>query len=230
MFEHDSIADIHEDKLVEYLLAVPYWRQWMFGHFGIPEEMIYKERVPLDTAPGGLPRKGDIDVLLSGRGRFEESVAYQVKRVKVSLAQLSAKTPAKLQDLKEAVRQANLLVDVGFWKVYLYVFALIDARELDLLTEDRLHFNEIKYKISLAIGNSIADLNIRVGVFEVELVQTTDGAPTTFDQAGGHLRRPASAEPQSHELTKWVSEVFSQERPKELSRFLQSTAQISFHS
>jgi len=24
MFEYDSIADIHEDKLVEYLLAVPY--------------------------------------------------------------------------------------------------------------------------------------------------------------------------------------------------------------
>jgi len=75
MFEHDSIADIHEDKLVEYLLAVPYWRQWMFGHLGLPEGPIYKERVPLDTAPGGLPRKGDIDVLLSGRWKFEESVA-----------------------------------------------------------------------------------------------------------------------------------------------------------
>ena len=75
MFEHDSIADIHEDKLVEYLLAVPYWRQWKFGHLGFPEGPIYKERVPLDTAPGGLPRKGDIDVLLSGRWKFEESVA-----------------------------------------------------------------------------------------------------------------------------------------------------------
>jgi hypothetical protein len=211
MFEQDSIADIHEDKLVEYLLAVPYWRQWVFGHYGIPDHPIYRERVPLDTVPGGLPRKGDIDVLLCGRGRFEESVAYQVKRVKVSLTQLRAKTPGKLQDLKEAVRQANLLVDVGFWKVYLDIFALIDARELDLLTEDRLHFNEIKYKISLAIGNSIADLNTRVGVFEVELVQTTDGPPTTFDQTGGHLRRQASAAPQSYELTKWVSEVFSGE-------------------
>lgn len=209
IFGHDSIADIHEDKLVEYLLSVPYWRQWMFGHFGIPEDPIYRERVSLDTAPGGLPRKGDIDVLRCGRGRFEESVAYQVKQVKVSLAQLQAKTPGKLQDLKEAVRQANLLVDVGFWKVYLYVFALGDARELNLLGDDRLQFNEIKYKINLAVGNSIGELNSRIGVFDVELVQTTDSRPTTFDQAGGHLRRQATAAPQSYELTKWVGEVFS---------------------
>ena len=99
--------------------------------------------------------------------------------MKVSLAQLSAKTPGRLQDLKEAVRQANLLVDVGFWKVYLYIFALIDARDWDLLTEDRLHFNEIKCKISLAIGNSIADLNIRVGVFEVELLLTQNIDPAS---------------------------------------------------
>jgi hypothetical protein len=133
MFEYDSIADIHEDKLVQYLLAVPYWRQWMFGHLGIPDDPTYKERVPLDSAPGGLPRKGDIDVMLCGRGRFEETVGYQVKRVKVSLPQLRDKTPGKLQDLREAVRQANLPVDVGFWKVHLYIFALIDARELNLL-------------------------------------------------------------------------------------------------
>jgi hypothetical protein len=208
MFEHDSIADIHEDELVQYLLAVPYWRHWMFGHFGIPDDPIYKERVPLDAAPGGLLRRGDIDVMLCGRGRFEETVAYQVKRVKVSLSQLRAKTPGKLQDLKEAVRQANLLVDVGFWKVYLYIFALIDARELNLLGEDRRHFNEVKYKISFAIGNSIGGLNRRVGAFEVELIQATDNQPTTFDQAGGHLLRQAIAGPQSYELTKWVGEVF----------------------
>lgn len=210
-FEHHSIADIHEEKLVHYLLAVPYWRKWMFGHFGIPDDPIYKERVPLDTAPGGLACKGDIDVMLCSQGRFEETVAYQVKRVKVSLSQLRAKTPGKLRDLKEAVRQTNLLVDVGFWKVYLYIFALIDARELNLLGEDRPQFNEIKHKISLAIGNSIGELHSRVGVFEVELVQTTDSEPTTFDQAGGYLRRPAIAAPQSYELTKWARKVFAAE-------------------
>jgi hypothetical protein len=208
MFQHDSIANVHEGKLVEYLLAVPYWRQWMFGHYGIPDSPIYKERVPLNTAPGGLPLQGDIDVMLCASGHLEETVAYQVKRVKVSASQLRAKTLGKLQDLKKAVRQTNQLVDVGFWKVYLYIFALIDARELNLLEDDRLHFNEIKHKISFAIGNSIGNLNGRAGVFEVELVQLTDNQPTTFDQAGGHLRRQATAARQSYELTKWIGEVF----------------------
>jgi hypothetical protein len=206
MFEHESVADIHEDKLVEYLLAVPYWRQWMFGHYGIPSDPIYRDRVPLGTVPGGLPRQGDVDVLLCGPGRFEEAVAYQVKRLKVSLAQLQAKTPGKLKGIEEGVQQANILADLGFWKVYLYIFALIDARELNLLGDDRPRFNEIKYKINTAIGSSIQTLQSRIGVFAVDLVQTTDTPPTTFDQAGGHLLRKAGEASQSHELTKWVSE------------------------
>jgi hypothetical protein len=206
MFEHDSVADIHEDKLVEYLLAVPYWRQWMFGHYGIPGDPIYRDRVSLGTVPGGLARQGDVDVLLCSPGRFEEAVAYQVKRVKVSLAQLQARTPGKLKGIQEGVQQANILADLGFWKVYLYIFALIDARELNLLGDDLPRFNDIKYKIDLAIGSSIQNLQSRVGVFAVDLVQTTDTPPTTFDQAGGHLLRKAGGVSQSYELTKWVSE------------------------
>jgi hypothetical protein len=47
------------------------------------------------------------------------------------------------------------LADLGFWKVYLYIIAEIDARELDLLDGDRPHFNEIIYKIDSAIGMSM---------------------------------------------------------------------------
>lgn len=206
---HESTADIREGNLVEYLLAVPYWRRWMFDHYGIPDDPIYMDMVPLITVPGGLPRKGDIDVMLCGRGRFEETVVYQVKRVKVNSTQLRSKTPAKLRDLQEAVRQANLLAEIGFWKVYLYTFTLIDARELSLLGHDRVHFNEIKHKISCAIDGSIGSLHGRVGVFEIDLTQTTDSQPITFDHAGGHLRRPATAAPQSYELTKWIGETFA---------------------
>jgi hypothetical protein len=206
MFEHDSIADIHEEKLVEYLLAVPYWRHWMFDHHGIPSDPIYRDRVPLTTVPGGLPRQGDIDVLLCGAGCFEEAVAYQVKRVKVSLAQLQAKTPGKLKGIQEGVQQANALAGLGFWKVYLYTFALIDARELNLLSDDWIHFNEITYKIKLAIDSSLQTLQSRIGVFAVELVQTKDLHPMIFDHSHGHLLRKGGEVSQSYELTKWVSE------------------------
>jgi hypothetical protein len=205
MFEHGSIADIHEDKLVEYLLQVPYWRNWMFSHYGIPRDPIFRDRVSLSTVPGGLPRQGDIDVLLCGPGRFEEAVAYQVKRVKVNLAQLQAKTPGKLNGIHDGVQQANDLANLGFWKVYLYIIAEIDARELNLLERDRLHFNEIIYKIDSAIGMSIGNLNTRIGINSVEFVQATDSDPHTIDHSHGHLRRPGAPLTQSHELTKWVS-------------------------
>ena len=76
-----------------------------------------------------------------------------------SLAQLQAKTPGKLNGIQEGVQQANDLADLGFWKVYLYIIAEIDARELDLLDGDRTHFNEIIYKIDSAIGMSMGNLN-----------------------------------------------------------------------
>ena len=101
MFEHDSIADIHEDKLVKYLLAVPYWRHWMFDHYGIPRDPICRDKVLLSTIPGRLPRQGDIDVLLCGPGRFEEAVAYQVKRVKVSEPPKDVEIEIKEEDLKK---------------------------------------------------------------------------------------------------------------------------------
>ena len=214
MFEHDSIADIHEDKLVEFLLAVPYWRHWMFGHHGIPSDPICRDRVPLNTVPGGLPRQGDIDVLLCSAGRFEEAVAYQVKRVKVSLTQLQAKTPGKLKGIEEGVQQANILADLGFWKVYLYIYALIDARELNLLGDDRIRFNDITYKIKMAIDSSLQGLQGRIGVFAVELVQTTDSHPMTFDQASGHLLRKSGEVTQSYELTKWVGETITSAHPE----------------
>ena len=210
-FVHGSIADIHEASFVEYLLAVPYWRSWAFQHFGIPANPIYRERVPLNTAPGGPQFRGDIDVILCAPNHFEEAVVYQVKRIKVGLSQVRSKTPGKLQDLKEAVRQANLLCDIGFWKVCLYVISEIDARELNLLGDDRRHFNEIKGKIDSAIGLSMGKLNDRIGVTSFEFVQTTDSHPHTFDQSGGYLRRQAMPVSQSYELTKWVGELFTNE-------------------
>ena len=211
MFDHNSIADIREEELVQYLLAVPYWRHWMFGHQGIPEDPIYRERVSPEAAPNGPKFKSDIDLVLCGRGRFDETVVYQVKRVKVSLSQLRFSAPGKLQDLDRGIMQTNLLVDSGFWKVYFYVIALIDARELNLLSgdENRPLFNEVRQKINSAIGHSIGTLKTRAGVFSTELVQLTDSPPTRFEQAGGHRIRPSTASLQSNELTKWVSEIFA---------------------
>jgi hypothetical protein len=181
MFAHSSIADIPEDQLVEYLLSAAYWRSTLIGIYGLPGNLIDKQRVLLHTVPG-RDFRGDADILLSGPGQHEQTVAYQVKRIKVGMSQLRYSAPSKLEELKVAVRQANLLAEVGFWKVFLYVITVVDAREQNLL-EDRALFNEIKYKIGLAISNSIGNLNQRVGVFDIELIQSTDNRRYTAQKA-----------------------------------------------
>jgi len=72
---HASLADIPEDELVKVLLANGYWRSRLIDYYGIPEDGAIKQRVPLDTAPGGH-FKGDIDILLRAIGHPEQAVAY----------------------------------------------------------------------------------------------------------------------------------------------------------
>lgn len=168
---------------------------------------MYRQRVLLNTIPGRQFR-GDVDILLCGAGRFEEAVAYQVKRIKVGMSQLRSKSPNKLEELKLAVRQSNLLAAIGFWKVYLYVLTVVDSREYKFPAHIPL-LNEIKSKVRLSISNSVGALKEGVGVFDVEFIQSTDRHPKTIDSSGAHLMRRAEESRQNEELTKWIAQIFS---------------------
>jgi hypothetical protein len=211
---HSSLADVPEGELVETLLSSPYWRWNLFHWEGIPKRPIDRQRVLLDTAPGGNFR-GDADILLCAPGQPERTVAYQVKKVKVGMSQFRFSAPSKLQELKEAVRQANLLADMGFWKVFLYVITVVDSREqnLDRISRGEMVYaglsNDLKYKINQAVSNSVTGLNPRVGLAEIDLTQASDNSPFTIDSSGATLHRRATEIPQSEELTSWISGIFS---------------------
>jgi hypothetical protein len=210
---HSSLADVPEDELVEVLLSSPYWRSNLFCWEGIPKNAIDRQRVLLNAAPGHP--QGDADILLCAPGQPERTVAYQVKKVKVGMSQFRFSAPSKLQELKEAVRQANLLADMGFWKVFLYVITVVDSREqnLDQISRGEITYaglsNDLKYKINQAVSNSVTGLNPRVGLAEIDLTQATDNAPFTIDASGAKLHRRATEVPQSEQLTSWISGVFS---------------------
>jgi len=211
---HSSLADVPEGELVETLLSSPYWRWNLFHWEGIPKSPIDRQRVLLDTAPGGNFR-GDADILLCALGQPERTVAYQVKRVKVGMSQLRAAAPSKLQELKEAVRQTNLLAEMGFWKVFLYVITVVDAREqnFDQISRAEITYaglsNDLKRRINMAVSNSTTSLHLRVGLAEIDLTQASDNSPFTIDSSGATLHRRATEVPQSEELTSWISGIFS---------------------
>lgn len=205
---HSSIADIHEDKLVERLLSDPLWRFDMFGLQRNRKGMLHKTRVLLKTAPGGFD--GDADVLLCSPGSPHEVVAFEVKRIKFGMSALRpGGRPNKLRELDKAIQQANRLAQVGFWQVYLYAIAVVDAREQNA---GKNTYKGLSSELKSLVVSLVTPkgLDARVGLCDLEFTQPMDYAPFTVGTHGLHLHRLATSAPQTEALTKWVSEVFSE--------------------
>ncbi len=200
---HPSIAGIPEGALVDQL-AGPLWRWIVFEPHGVPRDAIQKTKVQLQSAPGNF--HGDIDLLLCAPGRPELAVAYEVKRIKFSISALRSGLPNKLHEFKKAVAQANILAEVGFSQVYLYVIAVVDSREQNL---GKTSYAGLSTELQSVVPGvvSLEGLDERVGLFEWEFTQPMDYDPLTVGSSRGHLHRLARAIPQSRELTRWVDHV-----------------------
>lgn len=201
-----SIADIPEDKLVERLLSDPLWASDLFELASMPRGMVNRQRVLLDTAPGNF--KGDIDALLCSPNHPEQAVAYQVKRVKFGIDQLRNRMPAKLHEYKKVAQQANLVAQMGFWQVYVYVVVVVDAREQNAGKNTYAGLSsELKSLISSAI--STRPLDERVGLGTLDFTRPMDYPPFSVGSSGLHLCRLSKPVTQSKELTQWVAGVFA---------------------
>ena len=102
---HESLAEIHEDKLVDRIVTDILWGREFFQFYGMPSGMTNRQCVPLHSAPGNP--KGDIDVLFCAPDLPQQAVAYQIKRVKCGINQLRNGTLGKLQEFKKLSQQAN---------------------------------------------------------------------------------------------------------------------------
>jgi hypothetical protein len=205
-FMHASIADIPEDEFLARLLSDPLWGTEFFHLAGMPENAATLRNVLLNTAPGGL--KGDIDVLRCDPVHPETAVAYQFKRIKFGISHVRNGTPSKLHEFKKVAQQANLLARMGFWQVYVYVVVVADTREQNLgkVTYAGLS-NRLKSLADAAIVSTILDA--KVGLVILDFTQPMDREPFTVGTHGLEVRRLATPSLQSHELTGWISKLFS---------------------
>jgi hypothetical protein len=204
-FEYESIANVEEKRFVEMLLGDPYWRHTLFQIAGTPREGNDFCCVDLKGVPpsGG---RGDIDVLRFPVGKPELATAIQVKRIKVSAKSLLTGQPNKLSDSEHGVRQANLLSDLGFHQVYLYLCVQVDRRERNA---GSFGFEgstmEIKSLIRTHKYTIAANLRSNVGLCVWEFTQSMDDAPLGAGAFGGDLVRLAKQRTQPDELTAWIS-------------------------
>ena len=207
-FAHDSIADIPEDKLVERVLADPIWPREFFELYGMPRRTRNKQRVSLDGAPGNC--KGDVDALFCLPENPEQTVAFEIKRIKFGIPALRpGGRPNKLHEFKKAAQQANLLAQIGFWQVYLYIIVVVDAREQNLGKNTYAGLNsQLKSLVYSTV--STGPLDERVGLGILDFTQPMDYAPFEVGGHGLHLVRMSKPTAQSPELTEWVVRTFDE--------------------
>jgi hypothetical protein len=208
-FIHDSIANMPEDELVERLLSDPLWSSDFFQFAGMPEKMVNRQRVLLDTIPGNY--EGDIDILRCNPDHPERAVAYQVKRIKFGLSQVRHGVPSKLNEFRKVARQANLLARIGFWQVYVYVLVVADTREQNF---GKVTYAGIPAKLKSLVDSAISLdlLDRKVGLGILDFTQPMDYGPLTVGTHGLHVQRFAIPSVQSQELTDWIAELLPSSR------------------
>ena len=168
----------------------------------MPDDPVVLQKVPLQDAPGDFV--GDVDVLLCAPDRPSVATAIEVKRVKIGASAFRSGQPNKLREYRKAVRQANLLVKVGFAQVYLYVIVVVDSRENN---DGRYTYDGPTPELHAAVESTISleKLEPRVGLVRYEFVQSMDHPPLTLGTSGGSLARLAQAAPQRTDVTTWVA-------------------------
>jgi hypothetical protein len=216
-FIHDSLAKIPEDKLVDRIVTDLLWGREFFQFHGMPSGMVSRQCIPLNNAPGNP--KGDIDVLFCAPDLPEQTVAYQIKRIKLGINQLRNGTPSKMAEFKKLAQQTNLISRMGFWQVYADVIVVADAREQNAEAQrsGKLTFeglsSELRSLLYSAVSSAIPLFDNRIGVGVMEFIQTMDSEPFTVGSHALHVRRFCESATQSDELTKWVADVFSKPGP-----------------
>jgi hypothetical protein len=199
---HQSLAALSEADLVKKSLAGGH-REHMLRLCGIPEDVRDFQRVLLDKDTGCAG--GDIDILVFPDGRPELSTAIETKRIKVGSKALRTGRPNKLHELENGVRQANQLAALGFWRVYLYIFVVVDSRELNSGKISYAGLSmELKSLIHRNVSACLKKLRKRIGLYKCEFVQPMDYAPLGVGSFSGHLIRNAESVDQPLERTRWV--------------------------
>jgi hypothetical protein len=208
-FKHDSLSDLNEADLVTRWLAAPRWREVVSGFARVSEDFCVKTSVSLEGAPGVRSGgQGDIDILLYSPGEPQNAVAIEAKRVKVGSGAMRSGSPNKVGGLLKGVEQVNRLADLGFSRVYLLIFVVVDTRELNAGKTSRSGMsNDMKSRIRIAVQKCVVGLSEKIGIMQCELVQSVDAPPLTVGEAGFHLIRQAEPVEQSPVLTKWVFEA-----------------------
>lgn len=195
----DSIADANEIELVMHLIRDWHWGEPVIRLFGAPEDSNYVPEVQLTE----FGKKGDIDLLFASESQPQSAVVVQFKIAKIRQKTYENLKPNKLEELQKLKQQTNILVELGFSRVFACLVVLIDSR---VTPEGQLVVGGLTEELRSALNEriSLKGLHERAGFLLTHLVQAPDSAPLTTGEISSHMVREATTSVQTVSLTTWV--------------------------
>lgn len=202
-----SVGEWTEEQLLGWLLTQWQFRRLLFEELGMSEQSSWRQSVTIPFLHDPNRKPGDIDLLVVDPVQPQSAVAVETKRVKVRPGSQGPQTITKLSSFEKGMRQANALLDCGFSRTYLAMFAVVDGR----------HARESNF-ISRGLGPEMIrtvletpnweGLHEDVGILYIEVVQTVEKSVLESGMIClGHLHVARQRE-QSAEVTTRIHRFF----------------------
>jgi hypothetical protein len=199
--DEDDVSVPDEAKIMNFILASSD-RDLILGELGFNSDSFVRCGVtrPIITDPSKKP--GDIDALICERGRPDQAVALQCKRVKVRDNQ----RVNKLGNITDAVVQANRQREIGFCRNYLAILVVTDGRSR---TENNVVFRGPTPETFSRIYDFTRNQSLHedVGLMFIELTQPTGKSFRRMNDIGVCIDKEARLLQQSPALTNRIRDL-----------------------
>ena len=195
----DSVADLKEGELIRRLLAERHWRERILNIKGIPDGATPLLEVELDD----LGKRGDIDILLVHPSQPEKATAIQAKRLKVGPRAFISGKPNRFKDIKKLYEQTNLVLDLGFWQTFSFLFIVVDSRIRNL---GKMQYDGVTTGLRETIDRNLDGNGLRpeAGLVIVEITQPMNDRPLGAGTSSIQCRRLPCERSQPRNVTQWV--------------------------
>lgn len=194
------LISLKEKELVKMILSNPDRKEMLMDYALLmnPKDYDVFAEVQHGIAhPNECP--GDVDIIAIPKNAPQKSVAFEVKKVKVTVHEDGTETVNRDNQIEEkGVHQANGLLEKGFYKVFLIVLMVTDGQHK---TDKSIPFRYGEQIHKLYTSNRYTGLNPNVGILIVELTEPTEASYEFSLSYGVHLHKDAVASDQPIELT-----------------------------
>ncbi len=197
------LISLKEQELVQMILFHPDRKAMLMDYAMLlnPTEYDVFAEVQHGIAhPNECP--GDVDIIAIPKNAPQKSVAFEVKRVKVTVHEDGTETVNRDKQIEEkGVHQANGLLEKGFHKVFLVVIMVTDGQHK---THKSIPFRYGEQIHKLYTSDRYVGLHPNVGVLIVEITEPTEASYDFSLSYGVHLHKDAQMNEQPLELTEKI--------------------------